>query len=456
MILNPSWTYKYEEYWNSIHKYNRWFIQLRFGAFFTLLAILLFTRITNYVIMSEAQFIVILCCAFFILGYNYFFKIISRQSLEGEKFNEIEFSLFQIILDLLSLNILIYFTGGIETPFILFYIFHMIIGSMILPVRLVYYIATLIMLFLLSFSLLEYNGIIKHQEMIGLLHFHIYNNLPFIFKYLFIIGFVMFVSIALTNRIAQDLYRRELQLKKALEDLEEAEKTKQKYVMTVVHELKSPISASISILDLVLGNFYGPVDEKIRERLERVRYRIDDSIESINNILRLSRFKLLNAIDKEIFDISEMIGRIVENQKPVAERKKITIYTALQKTEVYADKTLFYLSFSNLINNSIKYTREGGLIEILLEKRGDSIETEICDNGIGIPKNDIEKIFDEFYRASNVQGKNIEGTGTGLSIIKQIVDAHGGTIEVESPSRLAGEGRPGTSFKISLPAEGKD
>jgi len=452
MILNPTWTYKYEEYWKSIHKYNRWFIQLRYGAALGLIAALCFTYFTNFFHFTNIQFVVLILTGLFILSYNHIFKKLSKHSVR-EEFNEIEFSLLQIALDLLSLNIIIYFTGGIETPFILFYIFHMIIGSLILPVKLVRTIAGMVMAFLFTFALLEYNGIIFHQKIEGLLRFKIYDDLVFICAYLFLIGFVLFVSIELTHKIVGDLYQRELQLKKALEELREAEKTKQKYVMTIVHELKSPISASVSILDLVLGNFYGAIDDKIREKLERVRFRIEDSIESINNILRLSRFKLLNAVDKEIFDISEMIEKIVENQRPIAERKKIILYSAIQKTEFYGDKTLLQLSLSNIINNSIKYTKENGLIEIMLEKKEKQLEIEVCDDGIGIPEGEIPKIFSEFYRGSNVKGKEIEGTGTGLSITKQIIEANGGTVELNSPSRLAKEGRPGTSFRLVFPIQ---
>ncbi len=454
MILNPNWTFKYEPYWNSIHKYNCWFIQLRFGAILSLIGLLLFCKVTSYIQLTDPQFYVISLTTLFILTYNLFFRYLSRKTfLTKEEFNEVEFSLYQIVFDLMSLNVLVYFTGGIESPFILFYIFHMIIGSMILPVKLVFTFSSLIMVFLFAFSFLEYNGSIHHQLLTGLLHFNIYNDLSFILGYLFIIGFVMFISIVLTNRIAQDLYQRELQLKKALEELEEAEKTKQRYVMTIVHELKSPISASVSILDMVLGNFYGPIDVKIREKLERVRFRIDDSIENINNILRLSRFKLLNKIDKEIFNLSESIDKIVENQKPIMDRKKISVYTAIQKLEYYGDKTLLQLSLSNIINNSIKYTKEEGLIEILVERQNSDIKIEICDNGIGIPKNEMDNIFTEFFRGSNAKGKNYEGTGTGLSIIKQIIDSHNGRIDVESPSRIGNETMPGTSFKIFLPIE---
>lgn len=451
MTLNPGWAHKYEAYWNSINKYNKWFIQLRFGAIIGLFVMLLITRLTNYIQLTDLQFVVIAITALFILLYNIIFKSISDKSGGKGKFNELEFSLIQMVLDLICLNILFYITGGIETPFIFFYIFHMIIGSMILPLGLVYTIAGIIMVFLFSFSMMEYIGFIPHHEMYGLLRFNFYTNLPFICGYLTILGFVLFVSILLAGKISQELYKREFELKKALEELEAAEKTKQKYVMTVVHELKSPIAASVSILDSLLGGFYGPVEGVIKEKLERIRFRIGDSIENINNILRLSRFKLLNEVDKGLFDIAGIIEKIIDSQRPIAEKKKISIHVNLQKTEINGDKTLLQLSLSNIINNSIKYTGEEGTIEIMLEQKDSKMIIDVCDNGMGIPKKDIPRIFDGFYRASNVKEKNIEGTGTGLSIIKQIIESHGGAISVESPSRLASEGKPGTMFRIILP-----
>jgi len=78
------------------------------------------------------------------------------------------------------------------------------------------------------------------------------------------------------------------------------------------------------------------------------------------------------------------------------------------------------------------------------------VEIEVTDNGIGIPNEDINKIFNDFFRASNIKDKSYEGTGLGLSVVKQIIEKHGGSISVESPSKLAMENKPGASFKIKL------
>jgi two-component system sensor histidine kinase VicK len=116
------------------------------------------------------------------------------------------------------------------------------------------------------------------------------------------------------------------------------------------------------------------------------------------------------------------------------------------------DAVLLELAFSNLIGNSIKYTNPGGVVEIVVEdgKSEKEIEVEVCDNGIGIPEKDREKIFREFFRASNVKHKSYEGTGLGLSVVKQIIEQHGGKISFQSPSRLADENGAGTCFRVTL------
>ena len=107
---------------------------------------------------------------------------------------------------------------------------------------------------------------------------------------------------------------------------------------------------------------------------------------------------------------------------------------------------------SNLIGNAIKYSNFGSTIEVVIEDGREENEfcIEVCDNGIGIPEKDKDKIFREFYRASNVKEKNYEGTGLGLSVVKLIIEQHEGEITFESPSRLANEIGPGTCFKSFL------
>ena len=103
--------------------------------------------------------------------------------------------------------------------------------------------------------------------------------------------------------------------------------------------------------------------------------------------------------------------------------------------------------FVNLISNAIKYTPKGGNVNVTLNKAGKEIRFRVVDNGMGIPSEDIDRIFDKFYRIKTEETRSISGSGLGLSIVKGIVDAHNGSIRVES------EAGKGTTFVVSLPSE---
>jgi len=122
-----------------------------------------------------------------------------------------------------------------------------------------------------------------------------------------------------------------------------------------------------------------------------------------------------------------------------------------ERIKISGDSFLLEIAFSNLISNALKYTEDQGVVEIVLDEKEEGIQIEVCDNGIGIPEKDLKNIFNDFYRASNIRSKGYEGTGMGLSIIKHVVEKHGGTVEVQSPSRFAVKDKPGTSFMVYLP-----
>ena len=156
--------------------------------------------------------------------------------------------------------------------------------------------------------------------------------------------------------------------------------------------------------------------------------------------------------------MNELISKIISRRKVQADYLRIGInFYDLSNCKgiIKGDYALLELAFSNLIGNAIKYTNFGGTIEVVIEdaRNEDSVKVEVCDNGIGIPDGDKDKIFKEFFRASNVKHQNYEGTGLGLSVVKQIIEQHGGEITFQSPSRLANESGKGTCFKIYFKKE---
>lgn len=453
----------YEEFHKSIVIYNKWFIKLRYLAVAALILFFIAVLLLFDLDFTTVQITAITGTSILILTYNVVFDFGKKNFEKNDsphysgsfKLTPLRFSLLQIILDLVTLSIIVYFTGGIETPIFMFYIFHMIIGALILHVFIVYTIAGILIAVFTLFSLLEYLDVIPHQSVQGLYSISIYNDLNFIISYFFVFGFTLFISIKLTDKIVKDLYRRERHLKNALDELNEAENSKQKYVMGIVHELKSPIAASISYLDLLKEGYIGELPGEARGIIQKVKSRLQDSIDDINGILRVSRFKLLNKTEKEEIDIYKIIEGIIEKSKPVAERKNIKfefLDERKNKKAFFGDNILINLALSNLIGNALKYTKEGNVrIELINNK--ENVIIEISDTGIGIPKDEIDKIFADYYRASNAVSGRIEGTGTGMQVVKDIVNSHNGNIELESPSKINLPGKPGTTVKIKIPLD---
>jgi len=458
--LIPSYTYNVEQLLSIITKRNSWLIKLRYFVFIALVIFIVFSIYGIKINYADIQIYALISIAVFILIYNIVFNLILNSGIiknKADSFNPLHFSLIQIIFDIVVLCILAYFTGGIESPFCIFFVFHMIIGSLILPGYIVYTIATVIVLFFFLASFLEYFNFVPHYGLDVIFTYSLYNNPYYIILFGLTFTIMMFVSVLLTNSMARALYTREQELQNALEELNKAELVKQKYTMAIVHEIKSPIAVVQSYLDLILQHYLGPIPPAIEEKLSRARLRTDEAIQIINDVINISKLKILSDIKREDVNLFALLKKITDKKKSQCDylNLKLNLYKLHSKEIITkGDPQLLELAFSNLVNNAIKYTLPGGTIEIVIdyEAKENFVMVEICDNGIGIPDSEKDKIFNAFYRATNVKQKGYEGTGLGLSVVKQIIEYHNGEISFESPSRLADEKRRGTSFKIFLPA----
>lgn len=451
--LIPEWARNYGEFWRAIRIRNLWFIRLRY---FAVISLLLFLTAGEFLLnfqFSNLQKISISIITLSIFSYNIIlYKLRKYTSCDISSFNSLHLSLIQMILDLTALMILVYYTGIIESPLYIFFIFHMIIGSLILPAYVVYIIACLICLVLSALTLMQNFGIVETHLISGLYDARIPHTMAYDILSLITFTAMIFISVYLANNIVRQLYKREQQLRETLQRLDEAEKAKQRYTIGIIHEVKTPVTAIKSIIDLILNNYLGDINPEIRDKLKRAQIRTGETLQLLNNILRLSRLKLLDIRSTEEIDILELIDGLTNKMEETIKAKAIDFRIKdLRKGKkiIKSDITLLELAFSNLIANSVKYVKEGGVIEILLDESENKLLIEICDDGIGIPKEDLPNIFKQFYRASNVKRSEHEGSGLGLALVKEIIERLGGTISAESPSRLAGE-MPGTCFKVSL------
>lgn len=227
---------------------------------------------------------------------------------------------------------------------------------------------------------------------------------------------------------------------------EEKEKMRNNFISMVSHELRSPLAAVQQNLMVLMEGMVGELPEKAQEMLLRMKARIKGLISLISDWLDLTRIESGElVIKRESLDLREVLREVVDLLQPLADEKKVALSFMVQKngSPVLGNREMMQMLFTNLVHNGIKYNREGGKVEIILEKEYQGLKVTVKDTGVGIPKENLPLIFEQFYRVKNE--KRIVGSGLGLSIVKKIVEAHFGSIEVSSEI-----GR-GSVFSVHLP-----
>jgi len=230
--------------------------------------------------------------------------------------------------------------------------------------------------------------------------------------------------------------------------LKELDKMKSEFIAMVAHELRAPIATVEQQLTVIVGGMAGELNEKQQQMMTRAKERTSSVLTLIKDLLDLSKLEAGKMVQyKEPLSLAELIPRVVEAMKADAEGKKIRIEILhpLSSSIIQADQNSMEGILNNLISNAIKYTPDGGRVTIGLADDDSFLKVSVTDTGIGIKGEDIPRIFDKFYRVKSSDTRQIVGTGLGLSIVKSIVDAHMGTISVEST-----EGK-GTTFTVLLP-----
>ncbi|NOZ74778.1 MAG: HAMP domain-containing histidine kinase [FCB group bacterium] len=350
----------------------------------------------------------------------------------------------QILLDLVLLTILLHFSGGIENPLYLFYIFHIIIACTIFehrwePIRVT---ASVLILF---------SGLILAEDF-GWIHHHTLFGDPASSAFIFAsLGafYVMTVASTYLGITLMDRHRKvKALITKKNQELEETAKSKMTFFRYISHELKSPIVAVQSYINVVLDLPQNPLTDQSRNILTQARNRTTQMLDIIKDLLELSYDRRSEPThSKKQCAPNACLREILKNELPKAEAKKIDVETSIPDTEPNFAIRRFLLEkiITNLISNAIRYTGPGGHIHIRAEQDDARWRLKIQDDGIGISEEDQERIFEEFYRGKNARDSEAIGTGLGLSIVKKFVDQLQGCIELDSaPGR-------GTTIIVTLP-----
>lgn len=238
--------------------------------------------------------------------------------------------------------------------------------------------------------------------------------------------------------------------KKAEEKLKETMEIKSQFISTVSHELRTPLGCMKEAIAIVLDGLVGQINDQQRKFLDIARRNLDRLAVLVNNVLDFQKLEANKTrLDIQVNDISEVVEEAYQTMVHLAKNKGIVFSLELEDSlpKVRFDSAKIIQVLTNLINNAIKFTPEGGKVCVCAGTQGQDMVIRVSDTGIGIPQEALPKIFDRFYRVHR-PGKEIQGTGLGLAIVNKIVTMHGGRIEVES------EPDKGTTFVVFLPLAG--
>lgn len=259
-------------------------------------------------------------------------------------------------------------------------------------------------------------------------------------------------NLAASLAAIRDEVGESLGLVTVLRDVTEQKSIQQRmsdFVSMVAHELRSPLGAIAQYLDVVLAGITADDPEKERHILRRCRERTGSLSQLVRDLLDLSRLQHLGKVERTLarLKLDEVVREAVEFAAAAASARKVGVSVHLPPDlpEVEADREQMLRLLQNLVDNAIKYNREGGQVDIAGRVTNGYVAIEVRDTGVGIPQGALPRLGEAFYRVRTQETMQVTGTGLGLSICKQIIEAHNGHLEIES------EEGTGSTFRVLLP-----
>lgn len=245
------------------------------------------------------------------------------------------------------------------------------------------------------------------------------------------------------NGKEDELYHLSVTLNAMLDNIENLITKEKQFTSDASHELRTPISVVLSQGEYLLEI---AETEKERELAQNIVDKANQMSKLVSSLLLLSRIdQNRQKLTKNEVDLKVLVDVAIESMKALTDEKNINVNVNIEENlTVCADETLMLSVITNLISNAMKYGKESGSVWISGVREGSVVTLAVKDDGIGIPKENLEKIWDRFYRVDDVRNDEYGSSGLGLSMVKSIVELHCGTISVES------EVGKGTEFKIVI------
>lgn len=229
-----------------------------------------------------------------------------------------------------------------------------------------------------------------------------------------------------------------------LNRINDAFEIQKQFTANAAHELKTPLAVMQLQLDLFNSEKHSDADNKTIETVRKMSEQCEQLSKTVKTLLNMSELQTVARDD--IIELDELIEEVTADLDPLAQEKNITLHTECEPVSMTGSDILIYRLVYNLTENAIKYNHSGGEVTVSSKIRNDKIFITIADNGNGIPDDMKERIFEPFFRIDKSRSRALGGVGLGLSLVKEIVRVHGGSISVKDNTN------GGTVFEVSFSA----
>lgn len=254
------------------------------------------------------------------------------------------------------------------------------------------------------------------------------------------------------NTMGHDILQTKEALEAELEKTKELDRNKTEFISVAAHQLRTPMAGIKWVMSMAADGDLGPVTEELKHHLTNGVENTDRMIKVINGLLDLSQLEEAKSqFHFESKDIVSLTKEVLKALAPNAEKCKVNLKLDEPKKKIPSvriDGEKIKAALSNLVDNAIKYSPQGKLVRVGITHIGKEVQITIADQGYGIPKDQQTRVFEKFFRAKNIVKIQTEGSGLGLTIVKDIVDKHDGKIFFESVEDQ------GTTFTLALPLKG--
>jgi len=228
---------------------------------------------------------------------------------------------------------------------------------------------------------------------------------------------------------------------------EQAAQRREEMVQDVAHDLRTPLTSIKGASQNLLDNMAGPLSDSAEEYVEIIRDRAEHLIGIVNWLVDAIRVSIdpveLNTTPVEV---DQLAARVVRGLKPIADEQQITLSIETKPSGALVDSQKLLLVLENLVGNALKFTDPGGKVSVAVSTPDDTVEIAVSDTGVGLGPDEIERVFDRYYRSGHPGG----GSGLGLSISRELVRLHGGDITVTSEKGI------GSTFLVTLPSDSSE